>query len=539
VSAEPAPSGSVELRDYLRVFRRQLALIVAITLLGAAAAAAYTFRRTPVYESSASVLVRAITTNAFDPGSRVDQQLNMFNQRQLAQSEPVAALAAKTLKTTATPAQLLEHVNVDVPANSQILRVRYQDTVPLTAQRGADAFAKAYLVSRKADAQAQATTSQKSLQRDITRFQKQASAAEKQIADPDADSATRQAAQAKLAAANNRLDQLLSQLSGFQSLDFTPGTVIAAAGLPATPASPNNRLDVGIGLLVGLFLGVVLAFVRDRTDDRLRGREDLAERLDRPVLATIPPLSKRVRQEGKLRWKRRSRNSLVTLEQPNSPAAESYRTLRTRMARLASQLDINSVMVVSAGVGEGKSTTAANLAVVLAETGKDVLLVSADLRRPRVHQFFSLQNKSGLSNLLTDGTPPGKRKGPVADGKQMASELWSVAPNLWVILSGPLPPHPSALMDSDPMRQFLKEQRDLFDFIVLDCPPALVVADSMALAPLADAVLVVADAKESDRDLVSRLKEELEQVGGKIVGSVLNRSKQAGKSTYYYDTAED
>jgi capsular exopolysaccharide synthesis family protein len=539
VSAEPAPSGSVELRDYLRVFRRQLALIVAITLLGGAAAAAYTFRRTPVYESSASVLVRAITTNAFDPGSRVDQQLNMFNQRQLAQSEPVAALAAKTLKTTATPAQLLEHVKVDVPANSQILRIRYQDTVPLTAQRGADAFAKAYLASREADARAQATTSQKSLQTDIARFQKQASAAEKQIADPDADSATRQAAQAKLAAANNRLDQLLTQLSGFQSLDFTPGTVIAAAGLPASPASPNNRLDVGIGLLVGLFLGVVLAFVRDRTDDRLRGREDLAERLDRPVLATIPPLSKRVRQEGKLRWKRRSRNSLVTLEQPNSPAAESYRTLRTRMARLASQLDINSVMVVSAGVGEGKSTTAANLAVVLAETGKDVLLVSADLRRPRVHQFFSLQNKSGLSNLLTDGTPPDKRKGPVADGKQMASELWSVAPNLWVVLSGPLPPHPSALMDSDPMRQFLKEQRDLFDFIVLDCPPALVVADSMALAPLADAVLVVADAKESDRDLVSRLKEELEQVGGRIVGSVLNRSKQAGKSTYYYDTQDD
>ena len=539
MSAEPTPSGSVELRDYLRVFRRQLALIVAITLLGAAAAAAYTFRRTPVYESSASVLVRAITTNAFDPGSRVDQQLNMFNQRQLAQSEPVAALAAKTLKTTATPAQLLEHVKVDVPANSQILRVRYQDTVPLTAQRGADAFAKAYLASREADARAQATTSQKSLQRDMARFQKQASAAEKQITDPDADSATRQAAQAKLAAANNRLDQLLGQLSGFQSLDFTPGTVIAAAGLPATPASPNNRLDIGIGLLVGLFLGVVLAFVRDRTDDRLRGREDLAERLDRPVLATIPPLSKRVRQEGKLRWKRRSRNSLVTLEQPNSPAAESYRTLRTRMARLASQLDINSVMVVSAGVGEGKSTTAANLAVVLAETGKDVLLVSADLRRPRVHQFFSLQNKSGLSNLLTDGTPPDKRKGPVADGKQMASELWSVAPNLWVILSGPLPPHPSALMDSDSMRQFLKEQRDLFDFIILDCPPALVVADSLALAPLADAVLVVADAKESDRDLVSRLKEEIEQVGGKIVGAVLNRSKQAGKSTYYYDTQDD
>jgi capsular exopolysaccharide synthesis family protein len=539
VNAEPTPTGSVELRDYLLVFKRQLALIVAITLLGAAAAAAYTFRRTPVYDSTASVLVRAITTNAFDPGQRIDQQLNMFNQRQLAQSEPVAAVAAKSLQTTATPAQLLEHVRVDVPANSQILRIHYRDTVPLTAQRGADAFAKAYLAFREADARAQARASQTTIQRDVARLQKQASAAEQAISDPDADSNARQAAQARLTSINNRLQPLLAQLNGFLSLDFTPGTVIAAADLPGTPASPNHRLDIGIGLLVGLFLGVLLGFVRDRTDDRLRGREDLAARLDRPVLATIPPLPKRVRPEGSLRWKRRHKNSLVTLEQPNSPAAESYRTLRTRMARLASQLDINSVMVVSAGVGEGKSTTAANLAVVLAETGKDVLLVSADLRRPRVHQFFSLPNKTGLSNLLTDGTPPDKRKGPVADGRQMASELWSVAPNLWVILSGPLPPHPSALMDSDAMRQFLKEQRDLFDFIILDCPPALVVADALALAPLADAVLVVADAKESDRDLVSRLKEEIEQVGGKIVGAVLNRSKQAGKSTYYYEAQHE
>lgn len=539
MSPEPTPSGSVELRDYLAVFRRQLVLIIAITLLGGAAAAAYTFRRTPVYESTASVLVRAITTNAFDPSQRVDQQLNMFNQRQLAMSEPVAAFAAKTLRTTATPAELLEHVKVDVPANSQILRIRYRDTVPLTAQKGADAFARAYLAFREADARAQAKASQTTIQKDVTRLNKQVAEAEKVISNPSSDASDRQAATARIQSLNTRLQPLNVQLNGFLSLDFTPGTVIAAADLPATSTSPNNRLDIGIGLLVGLFLGVVLAFVRDRTDDRLRGREDLAERLDRPVLATIPPLSKRVRQEGTLRWKRRPRNSLVTLEQPNSPAAESYRTLRTRMARLASQLDINSVMVVSAGVGEGKSTTAANLSVVLAETGKDVLLVSADLRRPRVHQFFGLQNKSGLSNLLTDGTPPNKRKGPVADGKQMASELWSVAPNLWVVLSGPLPPHPSALMDSDSMRQFLKEQRDLFDFIILDCPPALVVADSLALAPMVDAVLVVADAKESDRDLVSRLREELEQVGGKIVGAVLNRSKQSSKNTYYYETQDE
>jgi tyrosine-protein kinase len=539
VGDAPTSAGSVELRDYLSLLRRQLAVIVAVTLLGAAAAAAWTLRRTPVYESTASVLVRAITSNTFDPGQRVDQQLNMFNQRQLAQSEPIARAAGRALRTTLTPAELLDHVEVEVPANSQILRFHYRDTVPLTAQRGADAFARAYLAFREAEARAQVRASQRTLQRDIASLQRSSAAAERILRDPDLPTAERQAAQARMAALNNRLQPLLNQLNGYLTLDFTPGTLIAPAALPTRPASPNRRLDVGIGLLVGLFLGIALGLVRDRTDHRLRGRQELAERLDRPVLATIPKLSRWIRR-GRLRRTRRPRHSLVTQEEPNSPAAEAYRTLRARMARFASQLDLGSVMVVSAGVGEGKSTTAANLAVVLAETGKDVLLVSADLRRPRVHHFFGLPSKTGLANLLTDARPPDQARRPAdADGRQMAKELWSVAPNLWVLPSGPQPPHPSALMDSEAMREFLKEQRDLFDFIVLDCPPALVVADALALAPLTDAVLVVADARESDRDAVSRLKEEVEQVGGRIIGAVLNRSKQASRNAYYYEERDD
>jgi polysaccharide biosynthesis transport protein len=523
--------GSVELRDYLMVIRRQFALLVAVTLLGGAVAAAYSFRRTPTYESTTSVLVRAITTNAFDPGQRIDQQLNMFNQRQLAQSQPVAALAAKTLGSTATPEQLLEHVSVDVPANSQVLRIHYRDPVPLSAQRGADAFAKAYLDFRRSDAELQARTSRAGLESDLAKLNKELNKAQKTAADPNVSAAVRGAAARKAQSLSNRIDGLQNQLLAFTGLDFTPGTVIAPAVLAERPATPNHRLDLGIGLLVGFFLAMVAAFVRDRTDGRLRGREELAERLDRPVLATIPPLRARVRDAGAPRWKPRRRSTLVTFEQPQSPAAESYRTLRTRMARLAGQLDIKSVMVVSAAAGEGKSTTAANLAVVLAETGKDVLLVSADLRRPRVHQFFGLTNESGLADLLADGAAP-----TAEGGKQPAAgQLWSVAPHLWVLPSGPVPPRPSALMDSDAMRRFLKEQRDQFDFIILDCPPALVVADALALAPLADAVLVVADAKLGDRAAVGRLKEELEQVGGSLVGAVLNRSKRASTNAYYYD----
>jgi succinoglycan biosynthesis transport protein ExoP len=517
--AEQTPAGSVELGDYVLVLKRQLALILAVTVLGAAAAAAYSFRRTPIYQATSTVLVRAITTNAFDPGQRVDQQLNMSNQRQIVLSEAVAAMAVKLVGTTATPKQLLEHVAVEVPANSQVVRISYRDPVPLSAQRGADAVAHAYLAFRENDARQQARVTLTTLQKDVDRLQRQADRAQKVVENPAASATARQAAQAKAQALNARIQPLVTQIQSYLALNFSPGTVIAPADLPSAPTSPKHKLDVGIGLLIGLLLASGLAFLRDRTDRRLRGRDDLAERLDRPVIAAVPRLS-RWRWEGRLRWRRRHRHNLVTLEEPNSPAAEAYRSLRARITGLATQLEIGSIMVVSAGVGEGKSTTAANLAVALAETGREVLLVSADLRRPRIHQFFGLANREGLSDLLTRP-------------REATAEPVPAAPNLWVLLSGPLPRHPSALMDSDGMRELLTTSRDRFDFVVLDCPPALVVADALALAPLVDAVLVVGDARMSDRQAISRLREEVEQVGGAIVGAVLNRSKQAARRSYY------
>src|SRR6266508_1650688 len=209
VSSEPRPTGSVEFRDYLTVFKRQLVLIVAVTLLGAAAAAAYSFRRTPIYESTASVLVRAITTNAD---------------------------------------QLVKHVTADVPANSQIVRIHYRDTVALSAQRGAEAFAKAYLAFREADARTQATTSQKSLQRDIDRLVKQVDRAQATVEDASSTPEQIRGAQGRITALNIRIQPLQAQLTAFASLDFNPGTVISAAALPKQPASPKHRLDVGIGL---------------------------------------------------------------------------------------------------------------------------------------------------------------------------------------------------------------------------------------------------------------------------------------------------
>ena len=533
MSAEPVPAGSVELSDYLMIFRRQWWLIVLLAVIGVAAATAWTLRQTPIYQGISSVLVQPVSINRFEGTQRLDQQVNMGNEKQIAVSSAVAVMAGRVLNSPAPPSQLLEHVSVNVPTDSQVLEISYSDPVPQTAQRGADAFARSYLEYRKAGIAKQVSASTSTLQRQVDALAARIPRLDEVIRSDTASEGEKAVATAQKGTYQQRISGLSEQIAQLQQLDPTPGQLIQTAELPTSPASPKKKIDIGLGLFLGLFVGLVAGFIRDRTDKRLRGRRDLAERLDRPVLASIPALSRYVRPDGKLFWHKRKRSSLVTLEQPTSPAAEAYRTLRTRMARLASQLDINSIMVVSGNVAEGKSTTAGNLAVALAESGRDTLLVSADLRRPRVHEFFALANRSGLADLLADGKG-GKQNDPRRN-QRVAVELWSVAPHLWVILAGPPPTHPSTLMDSDAMREFLKEQRDVFDFIILDCPPALVVSDSLALAPLVDAVLIVADAEATDRESVDLLRDQLEQVGGKIVGSVYNRSADATRSSYYYD----
>jgi non-specific protein-tyrosine kinase len=537
MNVEPTPTGSLELRDYLTTLRRHWRLLVLVPLLAVAAAAFWSFRQTPVYQAKASVLVNPLSANPTPQAARPDQLINMANEKQVAQSAAVAELAGKQLRSTATPDRLLEHVSAEVPADSQILAISYLDTVPETAQRGADAFAKAYLDYRQDIVTRQVASKRKSLESQITKLSADTRKQEAIVANPNASETARRNAEAVLSLQNNELTNLGQELAALNRIELSAGRVIQPAELPSRPASPSHLINLGAGAFIGLFLAIAVAFVRDRSGDRLRGQGDLADRVDRPVLASIPKLSRWKRRPSGLGWTRRSPLALVLLDEPTSPAAEAYRTLRTRVARLAAQLDINSIMVVSPDVGEGKSTTAANLAVALAESRSNVLLVSADLRRPRVHQFFSLENKSGLANLLTDRT----QNGPPTSGlrSHTALELWSLTPHLWAILSGPPITHASSLMDSDAMKEFLKEQRDQFDFVIIDCAPALVVADSLALAPLVDAVLVVADAKKTRRAAVSQLREQLEHVGGKMVGAVLNRAPKPRATSSYYSYQDD
>jgi capsular exopolysaccharide synthesis family protein len=267
-----------------------------------------------------------------------------------------------------------------------------------------------------------------------------------------------------------------------------------------------------VGVLVGLTIGIGQAFVRHRLDDRLRGRADLEHRLGQPVLAIVPHLRS---------WHRRSSTHLVTIEKRWSPSAEAYRALRTSILFTASLDGTKAILVTSPGEGEGKTTTAANIAIVLAEAGRRVILVSADLRKPRLGRFFRLNEQGpGLTSVL-DGEAE-------LDGALQETGVGG----LRLLSSGPIPGRPTEMILSEPFERLMQDLRDRADFVILDTTPLLVVADAMELSRLVDKILVVTDSIHTSRAAVSSSRKELAQLETSVLGAVLNNFS-ASKTVEY------
>src|SRR5439155_12608825 len=289
-------------------------------------------------------------------------------------------------------------------------------------------------------------------------------------------------------AASRSLDDISSSLRNLDPSKLNQPQLLLPAGLPQDPVSPDMVLIGAFGLLFGLALGIALAFLRERLDDSLRGRLDLEANLAAPVLAVIPKVPG---------WRNKHDARLVTREQPKSAVAEAYRTLRTSISFISAQRGLKAIMVTSPASGEGKTTTAANLALVLADAGRRVVLVSADLRKPRIHRFFGLQNEVGLSTVLAGEVQP------------WDAILDPGVENLRVLLSGPVPSRPAELIQSEQMRDVMAGLREVADYVIIDTAPILLVADSLAMAPLVDGVLFVADSAMTSRSAVAHAREQL------------------------------
>lgn len=221
------------------------------------------------------------------------------------------------------------------------------------------------------------------------------------------------------------------------------------------------------------------------------------------------------------------RDSLITVVNPRSPISEAYRTLRTNLEFTSLDKPIYTMVVTSAAPEEGKSTTLANLAVTLAQTGKKVILVDCDLRRPSQHEIFSVSNASGFTTMMVDEAA--LKEPPLVE---------SGIPGLRLLPSGPLPPNPSELLGSQRMEEIVATLRSQADMVLFDAPPVIAVTDAAVLAAKVDAVLLVINAGRTKREHAKRAKALLDKVKARLVGTVLNNVKLDTSLHRYYAEQE-
>ncbi|MTE23291.1 polysaccharide biosynthesis tyrosine autokinase [Microbacterium sp. ZXX196] len=283
-------------------------------------------------------------------------------------------------------------------------------------------------------------------------------------------------------------------------------TQIQAATAPEAPVSPDVPLNLALGLLVGLALGVGLAVMRTVLDTRVRSTRDIASITDRPLIGAIPfdPKS--------------AERPLILQADPQHPRSEAFRALRTNLQflDLESESTGHSFVVTSSVPGEGKSTSAVNLAIALADAGKRVMIVDADLRKPRVAEYFGIEGGVGLTDVLI-----GRAE------LQDVLQKWGKR-SLYVLPSGKVPPNPSELLGSSRMRALVEMLMNDLDVIILDAPPLLPVTDAAVLAKFTSGAMVVVAAGSTKRDQVQGALDVLETVHAQVAGIVVTKVPLTG-----------
>ncbi|MDQ1558596.1 MAG: polysaccharide biosynthesis transport protein [Pyrinomonadaceae bacterium] len=324
-------------------------------------------------------------------------------------------------------------------------------------------------------------------------------------------------------------------IQGKKEFDVT-GTEVPNNITISTPArraeviGPPRVRNIMIALLLSLAAGIGLAFLLDYLDDTLKSIEDVDRHIHLPTLALIPA----PRAERRFALPARhaagaganpdpTATALALIEEKRSPVAEAYRHLRTSLLLSSAGQPPKTVLVTSSQPSEGKTTTAVNTAVMLAQTGAEVLILDCDLRRPRIHAHFGLPNTRGVTNYLSGDTNIGA-----------IVQEYDKLPNLKIITSGPVPPNSAELLGSEEMRRLITLLSDNFTHIIIDSPPAISFTDASILSTMVDGVMLVVHGGRSSRAVVRRAKQQLLDVGAHIYGIVLNNVKLESSDYYYY-----
>jgi non-specific protein-tyrosine kinase len=416
-------------------------------------------------------------------------------------------------------------VSAEPVRDTQLVTVRVEGTDPNLITEVADTLVQVFIAwqrgvqqSRYAESKANLTAGLERAQADVEEVEAAIGALETLADDVDRNELAR--LQDQLAQYRSAYSALLNSYSSIELAEANSGatiTVVSPAARPLAPIRPRVLMNTLLAAVVGGMLAVGVALLVEYLDDAVKTPDDLRE-ADLNLLAAV-------QRAGSHRKRRRKNGNreLYAKDKPQSMITESYRTLRTNLQFSSLDKPLQSLVVTSALAGEGKTTTAANLAVVLAQDGRRVVLVDADLRRPNLHRLFELPNRTGLTTALVDE--------PAAlDGHLRTAGI----ENLWLLTAGPIPPNPQEMLGSERMADLLEHLQGRADVVLLDTPPSLAVADANVLAARADAVVLVVNTGQTRHGALQQAVEGLRKVGANIVGGVLNMVPSRKGDGYYY-----
>jgi capsular exopolysaccharide synthesis family protein len=512
-----------DLRSYLGVIARRRWLVILVTLVFLGVALAFSLIPAPRYRVRAQVQ----TTGVADPlvlifggntGPDLDRQaaaeiayLNSSSLRyEVGKAYDGSLSDGEVFRVVARPVQ-----GANETVTSSVVELSLVSSQPEEAATLVNVFASTYVAKRESRLTERFINTRHLLGEYQQRIEEQRVEARKPITDLEnsiADGTAGPNAQTELTQLREELqptlDSLAAEAGNIQSrindtqlaqAAATDGSaeVLSVALVPDTPVSPNIPLNMAVGLVFGLFLGAALAFVRDYFDDSVKSKEVVDRVTGVPTLGLIPKV------EGN--------DELVTVTHPSAPAAEAFRSLRTAVKFLGIDRQVRVVQVTSPSPAEGKTFAAVNLAVALAQAGDRVVVVGADLRRPRLERLLDVPLTPGLTGVLIgDVTLP------------QAIQSVPAVPNLSVLPAGQPPPNPSELLSGERARRLVDVLGQTYDSVIIDCPPVLPVTDSLVIARMVDTTLLVTSAHKTSKRALLRAVELLRQVDAPLAGGVLN-----------------
>lgn len=511
----------MDLRAQISVLRAHARLIVVGTLLAAQVAFFASLLLPRTYESETTLLVgRALTAVTPDYNQLLASQVLSQTYAEMATTRPLMQHVIDQLGLKTTTDELAARVQVDSPHASTLIHITVSDGDPQRAAEIANATA-GQLIAESPAVQGGAADILKFVDENLRSTQQEIDQTATQIQALVGLTTQTPAEEQQLQVLQDRRTTLRATYAQLlaSSSSSSPNllSVIEPAVAPAAPSSPRPLLDTALAAMLGLLVTIALAFLVNELDDTLKTPDDVEERVSLPTLGQI----------GRLRGHAGLADAqmVTTLRAPQSVVSEGFRALRTNIDFASVDTPVQALLVTSTRPGEGKTMVAANLAVVFAQSGRRVLLLDADLRRPSIHRMFGLRNTRGLTDLLR--SERASLDGFIADTPQ---EL------LRVITSGPLPPNPAELLNSKRMETIIQRLKKEADVLIVDSPPLQVVTDAAILASRLDGTLLVVESGRTRRGAVKRSREVLAKAGARVLGVVLNRLAQKGQGDYigYY-----